>query len=223
MVKTCLYQICILVCVSSVVQANDFKRFEFQPYAGFTASGGIPLKAEDGVSAESVEVNSSYSFGMTFSLYFNELDAVEGSWQRQFSEGRLPADIGGGHTPGGMTPFSLNIDQIHCNFLHHYKIANPDVSPYVMAGLGATTYYGSGNGISDSKSYFSFAIGGGVKFYFSRYLGFRGEARWSPTVLSASDSGFWCSIGGAGANCLINLKASLQHQLDLTAGIVLRF
>jgi len=213
----------MVVAGSSMVWADDFKRFEFQPFGGFTASGSIPLKAEDDANHGSIQVNSSFNMGATFSINLNELDAIEGHWQRQFTEGRLPAPIADPHSSGSMTPFNLNIDQIHCNFLHHYRIADPSVMPYVMAGLGATTYYGSGDGRSESKSYFSFALGGGVKYYFSRHFGLRGEARWSPTVLSASDSNFWCSIGGAGANCVIGLKTSLQHQLDLTGGIVLRF
>ena len=223
MTRICLNVLGILLCLSSVVQANDFKRFEFQPYAGFTASGSIPLKAEDDASSGSIAVDSSHHTGATFSLNLNELDAIEWRWQRQFSKGRLQAEINDGQSPVGATQFNLTIDQIHMNFLHHYELADPKIVPYVMGGLGATIYYGSGNGRSDSKSYFSFALGGGVKYYFSSYFGLRGEARWSPTLHSASDSGFWCSIGGEGANCLINLKASLQHQLDLTAGIVLRF
>lgn len=213
----------IVIAGSSEVWADEFKRFEVQPFGGFTASGSIPLKAEGDGSHASIHVNSSHNIGATFSINLNELDAIEGHWQRQFTEGRLPAGIVDPQSSGSVTPFNLNIDQMHCNFLHHYRIADPRLMPYVMAGLGATTYYGSGSGQNKSKSYFSFALGGGLKYYFSRHFGIRGEARWSPAVLSASDSSFWCSIGGEGANCAIDLKTSLQHQLDLTGGVLFRF
>jgi len=95
--------------------------------------------------------------------------------------------------------------------------------PYVFAGLGLTSYHANQNGQGDSRSYFSFALGGGIKYFLASHFGFRGEVRWCPTLLSASDSSFWCKIGGSGASCLINLKTSLQHQFDLTGGIVLRF
>ena len=36
------------------------------------------------------------------------------------------------------------------NFMHHYEISIPRTRPYVMAGLGATTYHANGNGISDA-------------------------------------------------------------------------
>jgi len=100
---------------------------------------------------------------------------------------------------------------------------DPDVKPYIMAGLGWKTYRVKSAGISDSKSYFSFALGGGIKYFFTDYFGLRGEARWSPTLLSASGSKFWCEIGGAGAKCLIKLRATLHHQMDLTGGLVFRF
>jgi hypothetical protein len=206
-----------------MVQANDFSRFEFQPYGGFTASGSVPLKAEGDASSGSIAVDSSHHVGATFSVNLNALDTIEWRWQRQFSKGRLRAETNGGQFPESATPFDLNIDQIHMNFLHHYEIANPKIMPYVMGALGATIYHGSGNTQKKSQAQFSFALGGGAKYYFSRHFGLRGEARWSATVLSASDSSFWCSIGGAGANCLIKLRAALQHQLDLTAGIVIRF
>jgi hypothetical protein len=92
-----------------------------------------------------------------------------------------------------------------------------------MAGLGATTYYANGNGQSDARSYFSFSVGGGIKYYLNDHFGLLGEARWSPTIVSASDSSFWCQFGGSGAACLVNLSIALQNQLDLTGGLIFRF
>jgi hypothetical protein len=211
----------LLLLGGSTALAGEFKRFEFQPFGGFTVSGSIPLTGDDGVSHGSVHVNSSYSVGATFAVNLNELDAVEAFWQRQFTEGRLPAEFATPLSPGGMTGFDLKIDQIHCNFLHHYKIKEPRAMPFVLAGLGVTTFRAGRNG--QSYSDFSFSIGGGMKYFFTDHLGIRGEARWSPTLITASDSSFWCNIGGEGATCEVKLKASLQHQLDLTGGIVFRF
>jgi len=208
---------------SSLVQAEEFKRFEFQPFGGFTASGDIPLVGEDDVKHGSVHVDSSYNAGATFAVNFHEVDAVEVHWQRQFTEGRLPAELAVPPSSGNLTAFNLKIDQYHVNFLHHYKISDPKALPYVMAGLGATTYYADHDGQSGSRSYFSFAIGGGIKYFLTSYFGFRGEARWTPTFVSSSDSSFWCNIGGSGANCLINLNSAVQNQLDLTGGVVFRF
>jgi hypothetical protein len=203
--------------------AGDFKRFELQPFGGLTASGRIPLIGDDDVRRGSVHVNSSSNIGATFAVYLNELDSVEALWQRQFTEGSLPVESAEALFPGGAPGFGLKIDQAHANFIHQYQLRDSKAMPFVMAGLGATTYRANRAGQSVSKSYFSFALGGGVKYYVMPHLGFRGEGRWSPTVLSGSDSDFWCSFGGFGASCRIRLKTSLQHQLHLTAGLILRF
>ncbi len=217
-------QISLLILAGSASsRAADFKRFELQPFGGFTASGSIPLKTDDSTTLGSISVNSSYNLGTTFGVNFNELDAVEGLWRRQYTQGRLPSEFAVPALPGSSTSFDLKIDQYHCNFLHHYEISTPSVKPYVMAGLGVTTYYARRNLLSNSMSRFSFALGGGVKYFFSNHLGLRGEARYAPTLLTVSDSSFWCNIGGAGATCVIHLKTTLQSQLDLTAGIVFRF
>ena len=208
---------------SSVAMADDFKRFEFQPFSGFTGSGSIPLIAGDGVQRGSIHVNSSYNYGATFAVNLNELDAVEALWQRQPTEGRLPAEFVAPNSSGNLTAFNLKMEQVHCNFLHHYHFADPRAMPYVMAGLGATVYHADRDMRSVSRTYFSFALGGGFKYFLTSHFGIRVEARWSPTLISASDSAFWCSIGGAGAACVINLKASLQHQFDLTGGVAFRF
>ncbi len=221
--KVWLYLPLLIAIGSSVGRAGDFKRFEFQPFGGFTASGRIPLIADDNVQHGSIHVKSSYNVGATFAVNFNTLDAVEALWKRQFTEGRLPEEIVVPLSSGNSCAFSLHIDQIHCNFLHHYEIADPRAMPYVIGSLGVTTYHANRIGQRDSRSYFSFALGGGIKYFLTTHIGFRGEARWSPTLVSASDSSFWCSIGGSGAACVIHLKAALQHQLDLTGGIVFRF
>ncbi len=223
MAKKCLQTLLLILAGTSWCLAGDFKRFEFQPFGGFTVSGGIPLTADDGNTHGSIPVNSSYNVGATFGVNFNVLDAVEGYWRRQFTEGGLPSEIVVPVSSGNLTPFDLKIDQYHLNFLHHYMLSDPRAFPYVIAGVGATTYYANSNGQRDSLSRFSFSLGGGIKYFLTNHVGFRGEARWAPTLLSASDSAFWCSIGGAGANCVVHLKTTLQNQLDLTGGVVFRF
>lgn len=212
----------VLMSSRSVLAQEGFKRFELQIVSGVTASGSVPLTSDDDADHGAVHVGSSYNFGATFAVNLNDLDAIEAFWQRQLTEGRLSADslI---PTPTARPPgFDLRIDQFRCNFLHHYRITDPRALPYVMAGLGVTRYFAEGNGQSDSMLHFSFALGGGMKYFFTRNFGIRGEARWSPTVVSSSGSQVFCFVGG-GAACLLNLKAAIQHQLDLNGGLVFRF
>jgi opacity protein-like surface antigen len=221
--KAWLWISLMMLAGSSSSAAEEFKRFEFQPFGGFGVSGGIPLTAQDNTSYGSVSVNSSYMLGATFGINLNNLDAVEALWRRQYTEGRLQPEVAVPVLPGGVSSFNLKIDQIHCNFLHHYLLSIPGVKPYIMGGLGATTYRAQRGGQGASISRFSFALGTGIKYFFNDHFGLRGEARYAPTVVTVSDSHFWCTVGGAGADCVIHLKMTLQSQLDLTGGIVIRF
>ena len=203
--------------------SQEFKRFEFLVAGGLSVSGGIPLDVEGDVRNYSVHVNNSQHFGAGFGVNLNELDAIEFYWQRQFTEGSLSAELAAFLPSENLSAFDLDIDQYHMNFIHHYEISIPKTKPYVMAGLGATTYRANWDGQSSSMSYFSFSIGGGVKYYLNDHFGLRGEVRWSPTVISSSGSGFWCQSGGSGGACLIKLTTSLQEQMDLTGGVFFRF
>ena len=169
-----------VLAISSTVMAQEFKRFEFSVSGGLTVSGSIPLEAEDGTDLESIHVDSSYNVGAAFAVYLNELDAIELYWQRQYTEGRLPEALVVPLASENPAAFDLNIDQYHMNFMHHYEIAIPRLRPYVMAGLGATTYRVNGNGVNDSLSYFSFSVGAGIKYYMNDHFGLRGEARLEP-------------------------------------------
>jgi hypothetical protein len=206
-----------------VVRSQEFKRFEFHVSGGLTASGGIPLDVDGDVDHYSIHVNNSQNVGAAFAVNLNELDAIELYWQRQFTEGRLPAELAALLSSESLSAFNLNIDQYHMNFIHHYEISIPKTKLYVMAALGATTYRANWDGQSNSMSYFSFSIGGGIKYYLNNHFGLRGEVRWSPTVVSASGSSFWCQSGGSGGACLFRLTTALQEQLDLTGGLIFRF
>lgn len=206
-----------------VVLSQEFKRFEFHVSGGLTVSGGIPLNVNGDVRHYSIHVNNSQNVGAAFAVNLNELDAIELYWQRQFTEGRLPAELAALLSSESLSAFNLNMDQYHMNFIHHYEISVPKTRPYVMAALGATTYRANWNGQSSSMSCFSFSIGGGVKYYLNDHFGLRGEVRWSPTVVSASDSSFLCQFGGSGGACLVKLSKTLQEQMDLTGGLFFRF
>lgn len=220
-IRTVLILFVLIGCPAALSQ--EFKRFEFHVPGGLSVSGDIPLDIEGDVRHFSIHVNNSHNLGAAFAVNLKELDAIEFCWQRQFTEGRPSAELAALLSSESLSAFKLNVDQYHMNFIHHYEISVPKTRPYVMAGLGATTYRANWNGQSNSMSYFSFSIGGGIKYYLNDRFGLRGEVRWSPTVISASGSRFWCQSGGSGLACLIKLRTALQEQMDLTGGFFFRF
>jgi len=76
----------------SAVYAQNFKRFELHIYGGHTLSGNISLEKEDGPDA-TVSIDGSYNLGAALGVNINSQDSIEASWQRQFTEGRVPSVI----------------------------------------------------------------------------------------------------------------------------------
>jgi hypothetical protein len=85
-----------------------------------------------------------------------------------------------------------------------------------LFGLGASDI--SGGGSSTTK--FSTALGGGVKFFATRHLGFRVQARYAPTYLYSTTRGVWCNWWGY---CWVVPNNHFLDQGDVTAGFVFRF
>ena len=73
----------------------------------------------------------------------------------------------------------------------------------MFGGLGAT-HYSFGEfllpqplqsrrfRIDDSETRFSSAVGGGLKFYFTRYVGAKVAVRVTPTYVTSTPGGVWC-------------------------------
>ena len=80
-----------------------------------------------------------------------------------------------------------------------------------MGGAGTTHFDAEGGG---AQIYFSTSIGGGLKYFPTRHLGFRLEAR-----------GYGTFVGGSGAfgGARAKLSADVWLQGELLAGLVLAF
>ena len=64
-------------------------------------------------------------------------------------------------------------------------------------------------------------MGTGVKFYLpSRKYGLNLTVRWTPTFLKSGSEGFWCDPYWG---CFTEEDSQLIHQLEVAAGVQLRF
>ena len=125
----------------------------------------------------------------------NEDDLVEIRWARQDSYIHAE-DI----TP---QPSHQRVifDQFHGDFSHETLIEDwvSWARPFVLASVGAT-HVSSSTNINFTR--FSFGIGGGVRFYASRHVGFKIQAEWLP-VFADPHVAFICGFG-----CIINVGGS---------------
>jgi len=158
----------------------------------------------------SVELNASPSYGVSFGMWIRQDDLVEFRWARQDSH--IHSDDIDLQPPRQR----LVLDQFHGDFSHEYFVDNwaAWARPFVMASIGATHASGNNN---FNFTRFSFGIGGGIRFYPSRHVGFKIQAEWLPVVVDPQVSVF-CSPG-----CIVHVGSSVASQGEVIVGPVLHF
>lgn len=185
-------------------------RFDFTPFAGYRT--GMSFGVEPHVSGTNprVVLDASPSYGAAFGFRIHEDDLVEVRWARQDSYAHSE-DIS---PPAPRQHMVLN--QFHGDFSHEYTIEEwrPWVKPFVMLSVGATHLSGE---TTSSFTRFSFGIGGGVRFYASRHVGFKVQAEWLPVFVDPQVA-FICGIG-----CVVHVGGTVSSQGEVMAGPMLRF
>jgi len=197
--------------VVSVVPAAAQDRFEVQPFAGYKW-GGSSQVAINGLGINSISLDGSVAYGVTASFNPAEHLGVEFRWNRQ------PTNAVG-HYYGGTTyptKIGVTLDQFHGDFLYSIAGHGSKVEPFVLFGIGATDMHGSGS----STTKFSWSVGGGVKYFVSRHIGFRAQARYAPTYLYSTNGGVWCNWWGY---CWVVSNDHFLNQGDVTGGVIFRF
>jgi hypothetical protein len=198
------------------------KKVEIIPFFGYTASGGIPVsqtEIEPGVFVDRLQTKSGASYGGLFEYYLTENWSVgfNFSQQRSALEGRI--------TSGGTREFTdMKLNNYHGVFTYNMGDEDSVMRPYFQFGLGATQFSPdsiSGQNI-DSMTKFSPMFAGGVKYFFSENIGFRGGVRWIPSYIYSTSGGVWCSPWWPWS-CWIIPDDHLVHQGEFSAGVVFRF
>jgi hypothetical protein len=131
--------------------------------------------------------------------------------------GRIPLGKTRHSRPFWSSDEKVVLDQFHGDFTHEYI---PEeglrwARPFVIGSAGATRVAGGAN---NSFIRFSFGLGGGIKVYFTRHLGFRMQGEWLPLVVEPEVTSFVC-----GGGCIVHLSARLVSQGEIVIGPVLRF
>jgi hypothetical protein len=160
----------------------------------------------------SVIVDASPSYGVSFGLRLpqRDQDLIELRWARQdsyiHSEGITPQP----------PPQRILLDQFHGDFSHEPLIEDWPwwAKPYVLASVGVTHVSGS-SAISFTR--FSFGIGGGIRLYPSRHIGFKIQAEWLPVVADPRIA-FVC-----GGGCIVHVGGTAASQGEVFAGPLFRF
>jgi hypothetical protein len=113
----------------------------------------------------------------------------------------------------------LKVGQLHGNFLFEKIRYDSRVRPYFLLGLGATFFAPDG---FDTRSRFSFALGGGLfidQFLASEKLGLKIQAKYNPTYLSDDWGDTWCDP----FYCYQVADPDYLDQGEFTAGLTYKF
>jgi hypothetical protein len=183
-------------------------RFDVTPLIGYRTIMNFPIGQQQGPG---LILDAKPSYGLAVGMRLNEEDLIEIRWARQYSYAHLE----------GAAPSSnekVTMDQFHGDFTHEYILENwsPRARPFVMGSVGATRIAGGPN--NNSFNRFSFGLGGGIKFYFTRHLGWRIQGEWLPIVVSPEVGSFVC-----GGGCVVQLSVTAVSQGEIVSGPLFRF
>lgn len=189
--------------------AAETSRFELTPFAGYRIGGEF----EDEATGTDFELDDSGSFGLIFNARASDIT------QYEIYLGRQETDIDLSEAGGEPEQLGLDVSYYHVGGTYLFE-ANT-VEPYMVATLGATRMEPAASELSN-ETFFSFAIGGGVRLFPQRRFGLRLDGRLFGTVTD-SDSSYFCSVGPEGNICAIQSSASILWQWEMAAGLIFRF
>jgi hypothetical protein len=185
-------------------------RVDITPLIGYRTSMTFPTVQNTQALGPNLILTAQPSYGVAFGWRLNEEDLIEFRWARQTTDVHLENSFPSPHQ-------KVVLDQFHGDFTHEYILDEWPVwaRPYVIGSVGGTHLSGaSGSGFTR----FSFGLGGGIKVYFNRHLGWKMQAQWLPLVVNPTVGAFVC-----GGGCIVRLNATLVSQGELVMGPVLRF
>lgn len=188
------------------------QKFEISASIGGQINGSLDVSS---TSLGGIDVQNALTRGVAISYEPGRRSAAEFMWNYNGAD-TIAKSLGGGPST---KIFVLDTNRYFGNFLFHFANRENPLRPFILGGLGAATLAPARNGVKGITR-LAFAVGGGVKYNFSRLFGLRLQAKWSPTYLSTTQ-GYWCDpvwggCWGVGQNHYLN-------GLDFTAGLTLRF
>jgi len=220
------YQFVVIAALAAVtlapVQASAQGKVEASVNFGWTLSDGVQgdgIRARDGNIYDTIDVKDAFNWGFGVGFHASEGAEVGFLFNQQMStlvvSGTNEVEIG-----------DMKVNNYHPYFAYNFGEEDAKVRPYVMFGLGATSYgavaysRAGTNGETDSATKFSTTWGAGVKFMASPKVGIRVGAQWTPTYITTEGEGWWCDPYWG---CYVVGDAKYANQFHLQGGIVFKF
>ena len=196
--------IAVLVLCGVWASAADAQKFEITPFAGFRFGG--EAVDETGISYD-LEATGSIGLGLEFAM--SESARVQLLWSHQStSVDRFSFDDDG--------RVDLDIDYFHVGTAYVFDPSSR-TRPFLGMSIGATRVVSPSE--SSEATYFSFAIGGGVKIFFNDHIGLRFDGRLFGTYGGSGAFAVGCGPSG----CLVGFGGDFLWQGEGTVGLLIGF
>ncbi len=163
-------------------------RFEVTPFGGYETSGSYPLTNSSSISPlyDKLRIKDSVAYGTFLDYNLSENFQLEFMWDRNNTSYSGRQILDGAYAK----LYRADVDQFQFGGLYMLRNSSHALRPYVAASAGFT-HDSNDMGIPD-RTKFGYSVGGGVKYYATRHIGLRADARFMPTYGSSSSGG--CDI-----------------------------
>lgn len=186
---------------------------EITPFGGTRFGGRIDLTAPNIQNVDYLTIKSTWDYGVLADFTIFPKFQAEVMWNRQPTQ--LGAHVFNTGRIAGATDATFDMYQF--SGLYEFGNYRAKLKPFVVAGMGFTHI--DSNGVLNFENRLSFNVGGGVKFFFTRHLGLRLEARYSPTETTSSNGVVCDPFFG----CFTTRFQNYAQQGQANAGIIVRF
>jgi len=201
--------LCIVLATATALGQN----FELTGFIGGQMNGGIDFST---ILFQRIDVQNGKTYGLAADYLLSDRSGIDFTWA--YNKADTVAQPNGGGSD--VKVFTLDSNQYLVNLLFHFADRQKPVRPFLLIGAGANSLHAARQGVSGT-THFVGDLGGGVKYNFSRRLGLRFQAKWSPTYLTTTSAGYWCDPSWGG--CWTVGKNHFLNEIDATAGVTLRF
>jgi hypothetical protein len=191
----------LLVGLLAMAPAARAQHVEITPVGGFKLAGSVI----DGYGSE-IDLNGP-SAGATVDIAIGRQLWLTLLFSRAWSEDTV-------EEAAGARRATFTVDTYHAGV--HQEVWDGQVRPYFGATIGLTRY-AAGTLDAEPEYLFGLSIGGGVKLFPVRWLGFRADARGMANFAGGS------SALACGGGCVLFFAADVLWLAEATAGVTFAF
>lgn len=220
LMRKILVLVFILSCGASCALAQEsiIQKIELTPFAGTRFGGKINATDQNNSAVDYLAIKSSIDYGALFDYTIWDNFQAEVMWVRQ------PTDLrehDSSNDTLGPPVTTTKLDSFTFGAAYSFKPVEAKFKPFIAGGLGFTNFTNTDNPNNVFLGFhnrFTYNIGGGFKYYFSKYAGLRFDLRYAPTR-TLPQNVLECGQFG----CFQAVQTGHANQGEANLGLILRF